>query len=57
MVKVCIPKRNQFGRKTIISKKKPAFGLKQHSGRHFTRYSVGSDSHYVPKKGVKLSKC
>ena len=58
--KVCIAK----GYKTrypngihIVSKKPKNFALRRNSNKSFTEYSIGSEGYFVPKKGVKLSKC
>lgn len=58
MAKVCIMRRNQFGRLNKIVKKKPSnFALKQRSNKHFTEYSIGTDSYFVPKRKIRLSFC
>jgi hypothetical protein len=58
--KVCIAKsyENRYPNGIHIVKKKPKhFALKQVSNKSFTEYSIGSEGYFVPKKGVKLSKC
>ncbi len=58
--KICIGKgfETKYPNGIHIVKKKPKhFALRQRSNKHFTEYSIGSEGYFVPKKGIKLSRC
>lgn len=60
MKRVCIGDsyKKKYHNGIYIVKKKPKnFALKINSNKSFTEYSIGSKGYFVPKKGVKLSKC